>query len=159
MRHQTNPSQRRQKGATLLEVLIATVVISIGLLGLAGLQVKSVQNNYNAYVRSQASLLASDLAERMRAAPQQTADTYLINSFPNLAEFNALDCGTVDNLDLDTAAKDLLQWRRSVFCLLPEGNARVTRSALNNNVINIDIRWSDPRSGNATETLSYTTEI
>lgn len=158
MRNQTNPLQRRQKGATLLEVLIATVVISIGLLGLAGLQVKSVQNNYNAYIRSQASLLASDLAERMRAAPQQTND-YLTNNFPNLSEFDDLNCATVNNLDLDTAGKDLLQWRRSVFCLLPEGNVRVTRSALNNNIINIDIRWNDPRSSNVPETLSYTTEI
>jgi len=147
--------QKSQTGATLLEVLIATVVISIGLLGLAGLQVKSVQNNYNAYIRSQASLLASDLAERMRASPQQL-DNYLINNFANAP----LVCNNAfDNNDLNTAAKDLNQWRNTVACLLPEANARVVRPLANSNRINIDIRWNDPRTGNAAETLSYTTEI
>ena len=56
-----------QRGTTLIEVLIALIVLSIGLLGLALLQVTSVQSNHSAYYRSQATVLAHDLADRMRA--------------------------------------------------------------------------------------------
>src|SRR5690606_22885225 len=56
-----------QKGAGLLEVLIAIVIIAIGLLGLAGLQTVSLQLNQGALVRSQASNLAYDITERIRA--------------------------------------------------------------------------------------------
>lgn len=55
------------RGFTLLEVLIALLVFSIGLLGLAGLMVVSVKANNGAYLRTQASFLAQSMADRMRA--------------------------------------------------------------------------------------------
>ncbi len=58
---------KRQNGASLLEVLVAIVVLSLGLLGLAGLQVASLQLNQGALQRSQATLLAYDILDRMRA--------------------------------------------------------------------------------------------
>ncbi len=54
-------------GFTLIEVLIAMLVLAVGLLGLAGLQATSLRNNQSAYNRSQATQLAYDLADRMRA--------------------------------------------------------------------------------------------
>lgn len=59
---------KQQKGSSLLEVLIAIVVISVGLLGLAGLQTSSIKSNHSSYLRSQATLLAYDLSDRMRAS-------------------------------------------------------------------------------------------
>jgi len=56
-----------QTGSSLLEVLVAVVVLSIGLLGLAGLQMTSIKSSHSAYMRSQATLLAYDLADRARA--------------------------------------------------------------------------------------------
>ena len=56
-----------QAGSSLLEVLVAVVVLSIGLLGLAGLQMTSIKSSHSAYMRSQATLLAYDLADRARA--------------------------------------------------------------------------------------------
>ena len=47
-----------RRGFTLLEVLIALLVFSLGLLGLAGLMVVSVKTNQSAYLRTQASFLA-----------------------------------------------------------------------------------------------------
>ncbi len=58
---------RGNEGFTLLEILVAVLVLSIGLLGIAGLQVTGLRFNHSAYARTQATLLAYELADRMRA--------------------------------------------------------------------------------------------
>lgn len=60
-------AQTRPSGFAMLEVLISILVIAFGLLGLAGLQGFSIRNNHNAYLRSQATLFAYDIADRIRA--------------------------------------------------------------------------------------------
>jgi type IV pilus assembly protein PilV len=61
------PVTRTISGFTLLEVMVALLVFSIGLLGLAGLQASSLQNNKTADMRSVAIIAAHDMAERIRA--------------------------------------------------------------------------------------------
>ncbi len=58
---------RHQTGLTLIEVLIAVVVLAIGLLGIAGLQSAALSNNLISYQYTQASSLAQAMIERMRA--------------------------------------------------------------------------------------------
>jgi type IV pilus assembly protein PilV len=58
---------KRSSGFTLLEVLIALLVFSLGLLGMAGLLIVSVKTTHSAYLRTQASFLAQSMADRMRA--------------------------------------------------------------------------------------------
>jgi len=60
---------KHQRGISLIEVLITMLVIGIGLLGMAKLQLSSVQSNYSAQLRSHATWLANDLLDRMRAEP------------------------------------------------------------------------------------------
>lgn len=60
-------SPRLETGTTLIEVLVAVVVLSIGLLGIAGLQLSALRNTQGAYERSAAVILANSLAERMAA--------------------------------------------------------------------------------------------
>lgn len=55
-----------QSGVSLLEVLIVFFVLSIGLLGMAGLQVKSIQYSQSSYMRSQATVAAHDMLDRVR---------------------------------------------------------------------------------------------
>lgn len=55
------------RGFTLIEILIALVIFSIGLLGLAGMELRGSEGTNTAYFRSQATLLANDMAERMHA--------------------------------------------------------------------------------------------
>ena len=61
------PNKITYGGFTLLEVLVALVVLSIGLLGLAALQTTSLQFNTGSYYRTQATYLAYDIIDRMRA--------------------------------------------------------------------------------------------
>ena len=58
--------RRRQRGVSLIEVLVSTLILAIGLVGVAGLQAFALKNNQSAQMRSQASALAYDLADRMR---------------------------------------------------------------------------------------------
>ena len=53
-------------GASLIEVLVAMVILAIGMLGLAGLQLSSMNNNQSAFYRSQATFLANDKLDRVR---------------------------------------------------------------------------------------------
>lgn len=65
----SNALQRlgRQKGMTLLELLVAVLVLSVGMLGVAGLQTANMRNSQSAHQRTVAVLLASGMAERIRA--------------------------------------------------------------------------------------------
>ena len=58
-----------QTGLSLIEILVTVVVLSIGLLGIAGMQAFGMRYNNDSYVRSQAVSYANDLVERMRANP------------------------------------------------------------------------------------------
>lgn len=59
-------SSQKYAGFTLIEVLITVVILSIGLLGMAGIQIQGLRGTTNSTVRSQATILANDIAERIR---------------------------------------------------------------------------------------------
>lgn len=67
MTHRAQALNGKQNGIALLEVLVAVVIISFGLLGLAGTQVTAIRNNHVAYMRSIATHQAQEIADRMRA--------------------------------------------------------------------------------------------
>ena len=89
-----------QRGVGLIEVLIALVVVSIGLLGLAALQGKAQQAEMESYQRSQALILLQDMSNRLRANRTQRA-----NYVTKMA-----GCGT----DTTRAAQDLCEWSQSL---------------------------------------------
>lgn len=63
----TSPSASRQRGFSLLEVLISVVVLSIGLLGMAALQINAMKNSQSSFQRSQAVMLSYYMLDAMRA--------------------------------------------------------------------------------------------
>ncbi|WP_039755284.1 type IV pilus modification protein PilV, partial [Chromobacterium haemolyticum] len=70
--------KKAEAGFSLLEVLISVLVVALGLLAMAGMQLKSIRDSHDAYMRSLASELAVEAAERVRAA---TGDQiYALNS-------------------------------------------------------------------------------
>ncbi|OYX52552.1 MAG: type IV pilus modification protein PilV, partial [Comamonadaceae bacterium 32-67-11] len=58
---------KRQRGASLIEVLVAFLLLTFGLLGMSAMQINALQNNHSALQRSQASMLAHFKMDAMRA--------------------------------------------------------------------------------------------
>jgi len=102
----------RQRGASLIEILVTVLIITLGLLGLAGLQGRLSASEIEAYQRSQALLLLSDLGNRM-AANRSAASAYLT------AVNSPLGAGMTCPTALTTRAqRDLREW-----CLALQGAA------------------------------------
>ena len=136
-------SQRRQSGFTLIEILVAVVILSVGLLGVASLQVQS------AYLRSQATLLAYDMADRMRVnTTRAIAGDY--NNFDTTGEVPS-DPGCIsDNSGCSAANQsntDLFEWAARVngsngaIALLPDAQGQVIRGA--GKLFTIQVTWTE----------------
>jgi type IV pilus assembly protein PilV len=130
------PLNRSQTGFTLLEVMVAIVVLSLGLLGLAGLQAATLRNNQIAYYRAIAVQQTYDMADRIRA--NQAGAT--------AGEYNALaaiipaapDCVAPNTCSpADMAVADHSQWNNNNARMLPGGSGTVTNAAGNNFIITV----------------------
>ena len=118
-----------QTGVTLVEVLVAVVILSIGLLGLASLQVLALQNGSQSYQRSQATSLAYEISDRMRTNRiQANSGSYALDpATPPAAP--ATDCSTTSCSAAQFAAYDLYNWFTRVRSILRSGTARISCSA------------------------------
>ena len=125
----------RSRGFTLLEVLIALLIFSLGILGLAALQTYSVKTNQSAHLRSQATALVNMMMDDIRANRANVADYYS-------NEYTAYDCAT-EPADTPMATHDLQAWRQQINCALPEGRGAV--APIGDNQVAVCIRWSDAR--------------
>ncbi|MGE6528925.1 type IV pilus modification protein PilV [Pseudomonas sp. NPDC077382] len=115
------PAKTHSRGFTLVEVMVALVILAIGLLGMATLMMNSLQSNESAYSRSQATLMAYDILDRMRANkvassnPAQSfrvthasvSEDYLLDSIDDCPEEGA---GDPNGAGAQKAEADLAQW-------------------------------------------------
>jgi type IV pilus assembly protein PilV len=131
---------RHDGGFSLIEVLVALVVLSVGLLGLAALQSTAAQFNAGAYTRSQATILAYDMADRIRANRAAALAGDYTSAYGALPTCNDAVAGTV-------AQQDLAAWRRSLACSLPSGNGAVAVD-LATRVLTISVRWDESNREN-----------
>jgi len=131
----------KNTGFTLIEVLIAMLVLAVGLLGLAGLQATSLKNNQSAYNRSQATQLAYDLADRMRANVAGKT-TYTTGTATATSA-----CLTTTGCTKEAMAEnDLKEWNDAISATLPSG-ATGTVTSPSAGVYTITINWDDNRDG------------
>lgn len=129
----------KNTGFTLIEVLIAMLVLAVGLLGLAALQASSLRNAQSAYNRSLATELAYDLADRMRANIPGIV-TYITGPATQIVNCeNTLGCTSAQ-----MAQNDLYKWNLAVNTTLPSGTPSVTVAA---NVYTITVSWDDNHDG------------
>jgi type IV pilus assembly protein PilV len=138
------PRQRASRGVTLIEVLVTMVILSVGLLGIAGLQLKGMQANRGAFYTSQAAFLATDVLDRMRTnRPTALSTGAYARNFGDTPPTGS-DCRTTD-CDADQLARyDLRQWVNAVAAALPEGDAEISFADVGDTrVYAVDIRWRD----------------
>jgi type IV pilus assembly protein PilV len=145
------PAPAYCRGVTLIEVLIALVVFSIGLLGLAGLQTVSLRFNTSAYYRTQATALAYGLADRMRANRDGALDGLYTGDFADPSP----DCDP-DAGGGGTPAEDLTAWRNALACQLPEGNGAI---AANGTEFTITVQWDDSHGEQDPLEFEFTTAL
>ena len=128
----SHPALARQRGATLVEVLIAMLLMSFGVLAMTAMQAHAIQHSQTTDSRARATLLAHDLADRMRAntAPLGDWGTYDLSaaaaSAASAAPPSADACqgSAVCSFD-EMAAADLAQWQQQLAGSLPQGRGHV----------------------------------
>lgn len=146
-----------QAGATLIEILVSVLVIALGLLTMASVQSNSVKFQKTSEFRAVATLLASDLADRMRADQLGVeAQGYSVpsSSFGDgvLTADNSGDpqaCGTIVNGELqkctpqEIAAEDLYEWRSRLRASLPNVAVHVSQFDAAQRAVELWIAWVD----------------
>ncbi len=113
---------QHSRGFSLIELLVAVVVLAIGLLGLAALQAGGMRFGHSAYLRSQATVLAYDISDRMRANIAAVLDgNYdLASATEHSACTNTTGCSTANMAENDT-----FEWRAALGARLPGGEGVV----------------------------------
>lgn len=141
-----------QSGLTLIETLVALVVLSVGLLGVAALQVHGLSAGRTANYRSHAANLAADMAERIRSNPLGL-DAYAGPGSDNHCtadEGEALEC-TPEQM----AAHDVFLWDRAIRASLPVGDWRIeVDSGSVPPGYRLEVSWVEPRYGQVEYRLS-----
>lgn len=138
------------KGVTMIEVLVSMLVLSIGLLGAAGLQSTSLRSNQSAYLRTQATAVVYDIMDRMRTNPDGVA----------AGNYNNVDTATLpdDPACIDTSAgcnaagladHDIRDWALNSLAILPSSSATVvvddmgTNGDASDDVFVVTLNWAD----------------
>ena len=109
-------STRTQRGVTIVESLVALVILSVGMLGIAGLYVSGVKAGRSALLRTQAVNLASDMADRIRAN-RRAVDAYDMDTYGGAPEDQG--CINADCTPAELAEDDLFRWQAAVLATLP----------------------------------------
>lgn len=170
---------RPQAGFTLVEVLVATLVLTVGILGVAAMQMVSFQTNQGAYMRSQAVYLAQDILDRMRVnqdAYENTAVYDAVDTSDNQTIPVSPNCVTTTNgcSSLQMGQQDIREWAQNFVNVAGVGEYRprlmngvgtITRGA--GNEFTVTVSWDDrdfDTDGNltrdvVTRTVTLTAEL
>ena len=117
-------SSHHQHGITLIESLIAIVIAALGILGILGVQMRTLTDTQTTVRRAQAIRLIEDLSERMKVNPNALADLKAYTSdFSNQPAIG--DCQTKACTHTQLAAYDLGLWKQNVSNTLPLGQANI----------------------------------
>lgn len=135
-----------------MEVLVALVVLSFGLLGQAGLQAAALKVNQGAMLRSHATTQAYDVLDRMRA-----------NAVVAGGGGYDVDWGSAAVTGGAVATTDITQWKARLAAMLPSGDARVCRAPVANtnncngpsvgNFLVVEVRWVETDEANQDRVL------
>lgn len=128
--------ENRQAGFSMIEVLVTLVILSFGLLGVAGLLVSGVSNAASSEAMSKASQLAADMADRIRANPTiaLSATSEYITTYADVAPTSPTSI----------AMRDKRDWLNALAAQLPQGDGKITNTVSGGQrKLEIEVRWSN----------------
>ena len=141
----------KQKGFSMIEVLITILVFAVGLLGVASLQTTGIRMVRDGGQIGQASMLASSMADRMRS--NAAGDTYIDVSADDD------DCKTDVDVDCTLEQEEIFEWNEEIANFLPAGEGIVTTDS---GAYVISITWQESEDSNQvdnTRTYSLAVQI
>lgn len=165
----------KQKGLSMIELLVAVLVLAIGVLGITALQMVSLQNNRGALFRAEAVQLAYDMMDRIRANPQGTPvgaaydGLALSGAPPGAANCVAANCSQAQMVDFDQAVWkcSLGGFHTDATCVgfragnvlpseldqpgLPDGDGSIAVDGAG--VVTITVTWTEPDGNVGTVTI------
>ena len=155
----------------MIELLVTMIVLAIGLIGMAGLQAAGLKSNTDALKRTQASLLMSDIIDRIRVNPDANYSIAKTSSPPSAGltcEASGANCSSTDIVNYDLA-----MWKchvgsydeegtcqtLGIVGALPKGTASISISA--DNIYTVEVEWVDSvnRNGEQLVSLSMSTKV
>jgi type IV pilus assembly protein PilV len=153
---------KRVRGVSLVEVLVALVVLSVGLLGIAALLVQSVQGSRSALFRTEAVNLVSDMADRIRANANggaAYAGAGALTTCQAIKDNEGTNCSMAE-----LAADDVERWRRAVRNTFPRvsdaiPSATVQHFAGSPERYQITVAWQESQGAAAPSQYSYSTDV
>ena len=146
MARRTKPNTQQQ-GFSMIEVLVSLLVLSIGLLGLVSLQTLGIRYAYNSYQGTQATLLAYDIIDLMRANKVALSAGEFSNVATTDMYTTATDCFASACSPQQLAQHDLRQWKTSIQLNLgPDATGAIVATAANHYTVTINWREQDTPS-------------
>ena len=142
---------RTQTGVALIEALVAVLILSIGVLGMVGMQSASIRYEQNSWARSAVSSQVGDIADRIRANPNAAVDAYVkTNTYASERSsintdatylVSAVNCLTTICTPAQLAIYDMVEWRKSLNKLVP-GSVGIV-SGTSTTAYAVTIAWFD----------------
>lgn len=157
------PRPQQSRGFSLVEVLVAVLVLAIGLIGIAAMQTVGIRYNHSASLRYQATLLSYDILDRMRANARyaRTTTGYAIGLGEG-ATANACESSTTAAspttasvcTEAQIASTDLAKWKAALAANLPKGDgAIVIQDTPGGLIFAITVNWDDSRGKESAQEL------
>lgn len=135
---------RAQRGFTLLEVLIAIVILSVGLLGVAGMQASGMRTNKAAYNRTVATAMAMDMIDRIRANPRAIDEYNNFDTENGIPTKQACINNATGCTPAELAMHDKYEWGQPLDSedkkILPDGRGHIN---IQNDQVTITILWQE----------------
>ncbi len=143
-------SGKKQTGFSLIEILVALLILSIGMLGIAQLLLLTHKTNSSSYIRQQATQSAYDIFDRINTNRQAaingnyTVNNLVLSGSPSPPSTPTTNCDNSVCNEAQMAAYDIWYWLTTDVAQLPNGCGSITTSASGiNTIVTVTVQWDD----------------
>jgi type IV pilus assembly protein PilV len=135
----------KQRGLSMIEILVTLTIVAFGLLGLLGLQARALSFQKDSFDRKSAAEMVSEFAERARVNYEGfRRGLYNADLGPTAAAPSITACGPCDAAQ--TTTRDLAEWQTELRRRIPASGAYVRWDPANDTWIDVTIAWPEPQA-------------